>query len=259
MDKIINNAAEAVADIPTGASIAVGGFGLCGIPMVLIEAVEESGINDLEIISNNAGIEGVGLGRLLDSHQVRRVVASYVGENGEFARQYVSGELELELTPQGTLAERLQAGGTGIPAFYTPAGAGTLVAEGGLPLRYDENGNPSVLSEPKPTAKFDVFGEETEYVLEKALVPDFSLVRAAKADKFGNVQFHRAARNFNPVVAMAGQITIVEAEEIVDVGALDPDEIHLPGIFVHRVVPLTPEQAADKRIEKLVTRQREEA
>lgn len=259
MDKIINSAAEAVADIPSGASLGVGGFGLCGIPMVLIEAVEASGIGNLEIISNNAGIEGVGLGRLLDSHQVSRVVASYVGENSEFARQYVTGEIELELNPQGTLAERLHAGGTGIPAFYTASGTGTFVAEGGLPLRYDAEGNPVKLSEPKPTARFDVLGEDTEYVLEKAIVPDFSLVRAAKADRFGNVMFNRSARNFNPVVAMAGRITIVEAEEIVEVGELGPDEIHLSGIFVHRVVPLTPEQAADKRIEKLVTRKRDEA
>lgn len=256
MKKIVESAAAAVADIPSGISLAVGGFGLCGIPTVLIEAIEQSGITDLEIISNNAGVNGVGLGRLLESRQVRRVIASYVGENDEFARQYISGELEVELTPQGTLAERLRAGGVGIPAFYTTAGVGTLVADGGMPWKFNASGEPELLSPPKLTETFDTFGEPTEYVRETALFPNYSLVRAEYGDRHGNLRFNTSAQNFNPVVAMAGQITIAEIENLVEPGELGPDDIHLPGIFVHRIVVLTPEQAKDKKIEKLVTRPR---
>ncbi|MGV9867708.1 CoA transferase subunit A [Rhodococcus koreensis] len=256
VDKTIANAADAVADIPSGARLAVGGFGVCGIPAVLIDAVCELGIDKLEVISNNAGIDGVGLGRLLAAHRLRRVVASYVGENAEFARQYLDGELEVELTPQGTLAERLRAAGAGIPGFYTMTGAGTQVAEGGLPWKYDSDGNVTTFSPAKNVRVFDTFGEEKGYVLEEALVADFALVRAAVGDRHGNLRFNASARNFNPVAAMAGRIAIAEVEELVEPGELKPEDIDLPGIYIHRVVPLTAAQAADKGIEKLVVRER---
>ncbi|MFC9442202.1 MULTISPECIES: CoA transferase subunit A [Brevibacterium] len=254
MDKVVDTPAEAVADIADGSSIAVGGFGVVGVPEFLIRAIREQGTTDLEVISNNAGVDGRGLGVLLADHRIRRIIASYVGENKEFARQYLSGELEVELTPQGTLAEKLRAGGAGIPAFYTITGAGTQVAEGGMPWKYDADGNVIKESPAKDTRVFDTFGEEQTYVLEESLAPDYALVRAAVGDRDGNLVFHSSARNFNPPAAQAGRITIAEVEKLVEPGDIDPDEVHLPGVFVHRVVPLTAEQIADKPIEKRTLR-----
>jgi 3-oxoacid CoA-transferase subunit A len=232
VDKLIGSAAAAVADIPAGASLAVGGFGVCGVPTTLIGALFDTGADGLEVVSNNCGLDDVGLGLLLRAGRIRRAVASYVGENAEFARRYLSGELELELTPQGSLAERLRAGGAGIPAFYTPAGVGTLVSDGGMPLRYAADGTIAVASGPKEVRTF----EGRQYVLETGITCDYGLVRAAIADRQGNLVFHRSARNFNPLCAMAGRITVAEAEQVVDVGKLDPDDVDLPGIFVQRVV-----------------------
>ncbi len=241
---------------PDGASLAVGGFGLAGIPWFLIEALLEQGAGDLTIVSNNCGVDGGGLGLLLEAHRITRVVASYVGENKEFARQYLSGELTVELTPQGTLAERLRAGGSGIGAFFTPptGGVGTLVADGGgLPWRYHPpDGSVALASPPKEVRTFG----GRQMLLEESIVTDYALVRAAVADKAGNCVFHSAARNFNPPAAMAGRLTVVEAEKVVEVGDLHPDEVHLPGIFVQRVVELSPEQASRKGIEKRTTRPR---
>lgn len=250
MDKVVSSAAEAVADIFDGARIAVGGFGICGIPSVLIEALRQQGAKNLTAVSNNAGIDGVGLGLLLESKQIDTMIASYVGENKEFARQYLSGELRVQLTPQGTLAEKLRAAGAGIPAFYTITGVGSQVGDGGIPWKYDADGNVVEESPAKETREFSTFGTEETYVLEESLPCDFALVRAAKADRHGNLVFHASARNFNPPAAQAGHITIVEAEEVVDVGEIAPDDVHLPGVYVHRIVALTPEQAADKSIEK---------
>ena len=243
IDKVVASAAEAVADIPDGASLAVGGFGLCGIPSALIQALHERGTSDLEVVSNNCGVDDWGLGILLADRRIRRMVSSYVGENKEFARQFLSGELEVELTPQGTLAEKLRAGGAGIPAFYTPAGVGTQISEGGLPRLYAADGSIAVASEPKEVRTFD----GADYVLERSVTPDFALVHAAKGDRYGNLVFHAAAMNFNPLAAMAGRVTIAEVEEIVEAGELDPECIHTPGIYVQRVV-----LAADteKRIER---------
>ena len=254
MDKVRASAAEAVADISSGATLSVGGFGVCGIPSVLIEAVLESGTTNIEVVSNNAGVDDFGLGLLLSAGRLRRVIASYVGENKEFARQYLGGELEVELTPQGTLAERLRAGGSGIPAFFTPTGVGTQVAEGGLPWKYDSHGNAQKASPPKQTRIFATADGAKECVLEDAIVTDFGLVRAWKGDRHGNLVFKDSARNFNPLAAMAAQITIAEVEQLVEPGELDPHAIHLPGVYVHRVVALPPEQAAEKRIEKRTTR-----
>lgn len=259
MDKVVHSAAEAVADITDGMTLAVGGFGLCGIPSVLIQALLDAGVTDLEVASNNAGVDDWGLGLLLRDKRIRRMISSYVGENKEFARQYLSGELEVELTPQGTLAERLRAGGSGIPAFYTATGVGTQVADGGLPWRYDADGGVAVASPAKPTATFEVDGEQREFVLERAIVADFALVRAWRGDRHGNLVFNKSARNFNPLCAMAGRVTIAEVEELVEPGDLDPDAVHLPGVYVQRVVPLTPEQAADKRIEKRTVREAKES
>ncbi|MGN6742057.1 MAG: CoA transferase subunit A [Amnibacterium sp.] len=256
MDKVVPSAREAIADIPDGASVAVGGFGLVGVPIVLIRALLETSTTDLEVVSNNCGVDDWGLGLLRAERRIRRVIGSYVGENKEFARQYLGGELEVELTPQGTLAERLRAGGVGIPAFYTASGVGTLVSEGGLPWRYAADGSVAVASPPKPTAVFDVLGRQTEYVLETALRTDFALIRAAKADRHGNLVFEQTARNFNPLAGMAGRVTIAEVEEVVEPGAIDPDAVHLPGIFVDRVVPLTPEQSSELPIEKRTVRTR---
>ena len=232
MNKIFPNAAAALDGVVrSGQLMAVGGFGLCGIPEALIDALKASGARDLTVISNNAGVDGFGLGKLLETRQIRKMISSYVGENKEFERQYLAGELELEFTPQGTLAEKLRAGGAGIPAFFTKTGVGTIVAEG------------------KELREFD--GET--YVMERSLVPDVSLVKADVADKSGNLRFRLTARNFNPAVAMAGKVCIVEVEKIVEVGELAPDDIHLPGIYVHRIVHNpTPE----KRIEKRTTRDR---
>ncbi|MCE5290266.1 MAG: CoA transferase subunit A [Nocardiaceae bacterium] len=250
MDKVRWSAADAVADIPHGARLAVGGFGVCGVPAVLIDALLDSGVSDLEIVSNNCGLDDFGLGKLLSAGRIRRMVASYVGENKEFARQYLAGELELELTPQGTLAERLRAGGSGIPAFYTATGVGTQIADGGMPWRYDVDGTVAVASPPKEVR---LLGGH-EYVLEEAIVADFALVRAARGDRHGNLVFNKSARNFNPLAAMSGRFTVAEVEELVEPGELDPDEIHLSGVFVHRVVPLDPRQATDKRIERKTVR-----
>ena len=227
MNKLFPSAAEALKGIvKDGQLMAVGGFGLCGIPEALIDALRDSGVKDLTVISNNAGVDGFGLGKLLETRQISKMISSYVGENKEFERQYLAGELALEFTPQGTLAEKLRAGGAGIPAFFTRTGVGTVVAEG------------------KETREFDGH----VYVMERALLPEISLVKAQKADKSGNLVFRRTARNFNPAVAMAGKITIVEVEEIVETGSIDPDAVHLPGIYVHRIVlNATPEKRIEKR------------
>ncbi|NNG40178.1 CoA transferase subunit A [Flexivirga sp. ID2601S] len=254
MDKVVSSAAEAVADIASGSSLAVGGFGLCGIPSVLIDALHKGTATDLEVVSNNCGVDDWGLGILLRDKRIRRIIASYVGENKEFARQYLEGELEVELTPQGTLAEKLRAGGAGIPAFYTATGVGTQVADGGMPWRYAADGSVELASPPKETRDFDFLGQTRPYVLERSIATDFGLVRAAKGDRHGNLVFHSSARNFNPLCAMAGRLTIAEVEQLVDPGDIEPDEVHLPGIYVQRVVALTPEQAADKRIEKVTTK-----
>jgi 3-oxoacid CoA-transferase subunit A len=252
MDKVVGSAAEAVADIEDGSSIGVGGFGLSGIPWILIDALLGQGATDLTVVSNNCGVDGAGLGVLLGEHRISRVIASYVGENKEFARQFLAGELEVQLTPQGTLAEKLRAGGAGIPAFYTPTGVGTPVSEGGLPWRYGPDGDVLLASPGKEVRTF----AGRECVLEDSITTDFALVRAAVGDRHGNLVFTKAARNFNPVVAMAGGVTIAEVEELVDPGQIDPDDVHLPGIFVQRVVALSAEQAADKRIERRTVRPR---
>ena len=227
MNKIFPSADAALKGVvKDGQLMAVGGFGLCGIPEALIEAVKDSGVQNLTVIANNAGVDGFGLGKLLDTRQVKKMISSYVGENKEFERQYLAGELALEFTPQGTLAEKLRAGGAGIPAFFTKTGVGTMVADG------------------KELREFD--GEM--YVMERALVPDIALVKADVADKSGNLRFRLTARNYNPAVAMAGKLCIVEVEKIVEVGELAPDDIHLPGIYVHRIVlNATPEKRIEKR------------
>ena len=227
MNKIYPSAASALEGlVRDGQLLAVGGFGLCGIPEALIDALRDSGVKNLAVISNNAGVDGFGLGKLLETRQIRKMISSYVGENKEFERQYLAGELELEFTPQGTLAEKLRAGGAGIPAFFTKTGVGTIVAEG------------------KELREFD--GET--YVMERALLPDVSLVKAHRADRSGNLQFRFTARNFNPAVAMAGRVTIVEVEELVETGAKEPDQVHLPGIYVQRiVVNAHPEKRIEKR------------
>ena len=259
MDKRVASAGEAVADIPDGASVAVGGFGLNGVPIVLIRALLETSATGLEVVSNNCGVDGWGLGLLLAAGRIRRVIGSFIGENKEFARQYLAGDVEVELTPQGTLAERLRAGGVGIPAFYTPTGVGTMVSEGGMAWRYAADGTVAVSSPPKPTAVFDVLGRETAYVLETAIRTDFALVRAARGDTHGNLVFEKSARNFNPLAAMAGRVTIAEVDELVPVGELDPDAVHLPGIYVDRIVQLSDIAARDLPIEKRTVRERKEA
>ncbi len=257
MDKVVASATEAVADIADGSSLAVGGFGLCGIPSVLIKALLDAGVRDLEAISNNCGVDDWGLGLLLREKRIRRMVSSYVGENKEFERQYLHGELEVELTPQGTLAERLRAGGAGIPAFFTATGVGTQVADGGLPWRYDDAGNVVMASPAKETRSFDTTEGPRDFVLEPAIITDFGLVRAWRGDRHGNLVFRDSARNFNPLCAMAGRVTIAEVEELVDPGDLAPNDVHLPGVYVQRVLALTSEQAAEKRIEKRTVRARE--
>jgi 3-oxoacid CoA-transferase subunit A len=227
MNKVFDSAHEALQGlIHDGQLLAVGGFGLCGIPEALIDALRDTGCKDLTVISNNAGVDGFGLGRLLETRQIRKMISSYVGENKEFERQFLAGELEVEFTPQGTLAEKLRAGGAGIPAFFTKTGVGTLVAEG------------------KETREFD--GQT--YVMERSLVPEVALVKAHIADRSGNLVFRRTARNFNPAAAMAGRTTVVEVEQIVDTGSIDPDAVHLPGIYVHRIVlNSNPEKRIEKR------------
>lgn len=256
MDKTFPSAAAAVADLPDGISLAVGGFGLSGVPIVTIRAILERGIRELEVVSNNCGVDGWGLGELLAAGRIRRVIASYIGENKEFARQYLAGELEVELTPQGTLAERLRAGGAGIPAFYTATGAGTAVSDGGMPLRYAADGSVARASEPKELRPFDVLGRPREYVLETAIRTDVGLVRAAVGDRHGNLRFEKSARNFNPLAAMAGRLTIAEVDRLVEPGELDPDDVHLPGIHVDRVVVLSAAESADLPIEKVTVRPR---
>ncbi|MEV6751498.1 CoA transferase subunit A [Streptomyces sp. NPDC051214] len=246
MDKVVASAADAVADVGDGASLAVGGFGLSGVPGVLIAALYEADVSGLRVVSNNCGAMESGLAVLLSAGRIARVTGSYIGANKEFARQYLGGELEVEMIPQGTLAERLRAGGCGIPAFYTPAGVGTQVADGGLPWRYDGSGGVALASPAKEVREFD----GREYVLERGIRTDFALVRAAKGDRHGNLVFNKSTRNFNPLAAMAGRITVAEVEELVEPGEIDPDAVHLPGIYVQRVVELTPEQAADKQIER---------
>jgi 3-oxoacid CoA-transferase A subunit len=228
IDKVVANADEAIRDVTDGMTLVVGGFGLCGIPENLIEALVRKGVKELTCVSNNAGVDDWGLGLLLKTRQIRKMVSSYVGENAEFERQYLSGELEVEFAPQGTLAERMRAGGAGIPAFFTPAGYGTTVADG------------------KETREFD----GRMFVMERGIVGDFSLVAAWKADRLGNLVFRKTARNFNPMAATAGRICVAEVEELVEVGTLDPDQIHTPGVFVHRVV-VAPRQ---KRIEQRTVR-----
>ncbi|WP_180683737.1 CoA transferase subunit A [Tepidicella baoligensis] len=232
MNKVYPSAAEALKGVVAdGQLIAVGGFGLCGIPEALIDALRDSGVKNLTVISNNAGVDGFGLGKLLETRQIKKMISSYVGENKEFERQYLAGELELEFTPQGTLAEKLRAGGAGIPAFFTKTGVGTIVAEG---------------------KEHREFHGET-YIMEQALFPDVALIKADVADLSGNLRFRRTARNFNPPAATAGRVCIVEVERVVPTGAIDPDDVHLPGIYVHRIVHNpTPE----KRIEKRTTRDR---
>jgi 3-oxoacid CoA-transferase subunit A len=230
MNKVYPDAASALKGVvKDGQLLAVGGFGLCGIPEALIDALRDSGAKDLTVISNNAGVDGFGLGKLLETRQIKKMISSYVGENKEFERQYLSGELQLEFTPQGTLAEKLRAGGAGIPAFFTRTGVGTIVADG------------------KEIREFDGH----QYVMERSLNPEVSLVKAYIADKSGNLLFRKTARNFNPNVAQAGKITIVEVEKIVETGTLDPDQIHLPGIFVHRIVL---NAKPEKRIEQRTVR-----
>lgn len=254
MDKVVRSAAEAVTDVVSGSSLAVGGFGLCGIPSVLINAVLDSGVDELEVISNNCGVDDWGLGLLLRERRIRRMISSYVGENKEFARQYLEGELEVELTPQGTLAERLRAGGSGIPAFYTATGVGTQVADGGLPWRYDGAGGVAIASPAKETRTFATAEGDKPFVLETAIVADFGLIRAWRGDRHGNLVFRDSAQNFNPLCAMSGRITVAEVEELVEPGELDPNQIHTPGVYVHRVLPLTPEQVGQKRIERVTVR-----
>ena len=230
MDKVYASATEALQGlVADGQTIGVGGFGLCGIPEALIAALRDSGVKDLTCVSNNAGVDGFGLGLLLETRQIKKMISSYVGENKEFERQYLSGELELEFTPQGTLAERLRAGGAGIPAFFTATGVGTIVAEG------------------KEVREFD----GKQYVMEKAITPDVSLIKAHIADRSGNLIFRKTARNFNPNVAQAGKVTVVEVEKIVEIGELDPDQVHLPGIYVQRIVL---NENPEKRIEQRTTR-----
>jgi 3-oxoacid CoA-transferase/3-oxoacid CoA-transferase subunit A len=243
MNKVMKSAREAVADIPSGATILAGGFGLCGIPENSIRALAELGIKDLTFVSNNCGVDDFGLGILLRNKQIKKMISSYVGENKEFERQYLSGELEVELCPQGTLAERLRAGGAGIPAFYTPTGAGTAVSEGGLPLRYAPDGSVAKASPKKETREFN----GRLYVLEEAITGDFAIVKAWKGDRYGNLVYRRTAMNFNPLCAAAGKITIAEVEELVEVGELDPDHVHTPGIFVQRIYK---GERFEKRIER---------
>ncbi|ANC77763.1 CoA transferase subunit A [Fictibacillus phosphorivorans] len=228
MKPIVNSALEAVAEIKDGSTLLVGGFGLVGIPENLILALVEKGTKDLTVISNNCGVDDWGLGLLLKNKQIKKMVGSYVGENKEFERQVLSGEIEVDLIPQGTLAERIRAGGAGIPAFYTPAGVGTPIAEG------------------KETRTFN----DKEYLLEEGIVADFSLIRAAKADKAGNLIYNKTARNFNPMIAAAGKVTIAEVEEIVEIGDLHPDYIHTPGVYVQKMIVGTQE----KRIERLTVK-----
>ena len=247
MDKTFPDADAACADIPDGAKLLAGGFGLCGIPENCIAALRRKGARDLWVVSNNCGVDEWGLGILLGNRQIRKMTSSYVGENKEFERQFLTGELEVELVPQGTLAERLRAGGSGVPAFFTPAGVGTQVADGGLPMLYGPNGTVRKASEKKETRSFD----GRDYVLERAITGDFAVVKAWRGDRHGNLVFHASARNFNPLCAMAAKVTIAEVEELVEPGVLPPDGVHLAGIYVQRVFQGS---AYQKRIERRTVR-----
>ncbi len=247
MDKVYQSAVDAVRDIPDGATILAGGFGLCGIPEKCIAALRELGTKDLTVVSNNCGVDDFGLGVLLRNRQIKKMVSSYVGENKEFERQYLSGELEVELTPQGTLAERLRAGGAGIPAFYTPTGAHTAVSEGGMPILYNADGSVKKYSEKKEIRAFD----GRDYVMERGIRGAFAIVKAWRGDRYGNLVYRHTAMNFNPMMAMAADVTIAEVEELVPVGELDPDHIHTPGIFVKRLVV---GGSYEKRIERRTVR-----
>jgi 3-oxoacid CoA-transferase subunit A len=247
MDKLIASADAAVADIPDGATLLVGGFGLCGIPENLIAALLRKGVRDLTVVSNNCGVDDFGLGLLLQARQIRKMVSTYVGENANFERQFLTGELEVELVPQGTFAERIRAGGAGIPAFYTPTGYGTQVAAGGLPTLHDGQGRVVKTGPPKETREFG----GRHYVMETAIRGDFALVKAWRGDPSGNLAYRRTARNFNPIMATAAPITIAEVEQVVPVGELDPDQVHTPGIFVQRLVR---GERYQKRIEQRTVR-----
>ncbi|WP_432172926.1 CoA transferase subunit A [Streptomyces sp. Tue6028] len=246
MDEVVATASEAVSDLLEGASSAVSGFRLSGVPNVLIQALFEREVSGLGVVSNDCGAMESGLAVLLGAGRIARVTGSYIGADKEFARQYLAGELEVEMIPQSTLAERLRAGGAGIPAFYTPAGVNTQVADGGLPWRYDGSGGVALASPPKEVREFD----GTQYVLERGIRTDFALVQAAKGDPHGNLAFSKSTRDFNPLAAMAGKVTIAGVEELVEPGDIDPDAVHLPGISIRQMVALTPEQAADKKIEQ---------
>ena len=232
MDKVFPDADTACADIPDGAKVLAGGFGLCGIPENCIAALRRKGTRDLWVVSNNCGVDDWGLGLLLGNRQIRKMTSSYVGENKEFERQFLTGELEVELVPQGTLAERLRAGGSGIPAFFTPAGVGTQIADGGLPMVYNPDGTVKTASEPREVRSFD----GRDYVMERAITGDFAIIKAWKGDRHGNLVVRASSRNFNPLCGMAAKVTIAEVEEIVAPGEIDPDHVHLPGVFVQRVV-----------------------
>ncbi|NP_001171772.1 succinyl-CoA:3-ketoacid-coenzyme A transferase 1, mitochondrial [Saccoglossus kowalevskii] len=242
--KFYDNAFDAVKDIPDNSTLLVGGFGLCGIPENLIHALLDTGVKGITAVSNNAGVDDFGLGLLLQKKQIKRMISSYVGENAEFERQYLSGELEVELTPQGTLAERIRSGGHGIPAFFTPTAFGTLIHEGGAPIKYNSDGSIDISSEPRESRKFN----GRDYIMEPAITGDFALVKAWKADRAGNLIFRKTARNFNPPMCKAAKITIAEVEEIVDVGEIDPENVHIPSIFVHRIIK---GESYQKRIERL--------
>jgi 3-oxoacid CoA-transferase subunit A len=243
MNKVFKSAREAVADVPSGATVLAGGFGLCGIPENCIQALADLGVKDLTFVSNNCGVDDFGLGILLRNKQIKKMLSSYVGENKEFERQYLSGELEVELCPQGTLAERVRAGGAGIPAFFTATGAGTAVSDGGLPLKYAADGSVAKASAKKETREID----GRQYVLERAITGDYAIVKAWKGDRFGNLVYRHTAMNFNPMMATAAKITIAEVEEIVEVGELDPDHVHTPGIYVQRIIK---GEKFEKRIER---------
>lgn len=243
MNKVYQSALDACRDIPDGATILAGGFGLCGIPENCIAALRELGTKGLVVVSNNCGVDDFGLGILLKNRQIRKMISSYVGENKEFERQYLTGELEVELTPQGTLAERIRAGGAGIAAFFTPTGAGTAISEGGLPVLYNPDGSVKTYSDKKEVRSFD----GRDYVLEPAIRGDYAIVKAWKGDRYGNLVYRKTAMNFNPMMASAAKVTIAEVEEIVEVGELEPDTIHTPGIYVQRIVK---GERYEKRIER---------
>uniref|UniRef100_A0AAX7TLQ1 Succinyl-CoA:3-ketoacid-coenzyme A transferase n=1 Tax=Astatotilapia calliptera TaxID=8154 RepID=A0AAX7TLQ1_ASTCA len=249
--KFYSDPVEAVKDIHNGATILVGGFGLCGIPENLINSLLKTGVKSITAVSNNAGVDNFGLGLLLQTKQIKRMISSYVGENAEFERQYLSGELEVELTPQGTLAERIRAGGAGVPAFFTATGYGTLIQEGGSPIKYNKDGSIAIASEKREVREFG----GRHYVMEKAITGDFALIKAWKADKAGNIVFRKTARNFNQPMCKAAKTTIVEVEEVVDVGAFAAEDIHIPSIYVHRVVQGA---SCEKRIEKRTVRKSQE-